>query len=250
MCGDKLLAPSGTVLAQATEVDFSGLSCEEVFQLIETLSELPSNTSLLSAKLNIASIVGAFAQTCGYQYKEVSSIFTPRHNASARLVEEMLLAITGMSSKFQDTVYCVAMDEWNVEAMALSDTILQLSDIFNGFTEGVVVGNRMLHGLAVFRGEVIRFYDNATKHTVTALLQQFCPDEECCVCLDVLCGKHTVVPFACGHIVCTSCSETLLLCPKCRATSLWPGLPQLKFVQVASSCTWNTEDIHGKAGSC
>ena len=99
VCGDKLRAPSGTVLAQATEVDFSGLSCEEVFQLIETLSELPSNTSLLSAKLNIASIVGAFAQTCGYQYKEVSSIFTPRHNASARLVEEMLLAITGMSSK-------------------------------------------------------------------------------------------------------------------------------------------------------
>ena len=200
----------------------------QIYDFIAKAAIVPEK--LWFSKLDLKAIVDAFAYDNCYDVYDVSPMFRRLGN-DAEKVDCALTMLSTRSTKHSETIHFVAMDEYSVETMIIVDVLLQLRDLHAGMTDAICVGKHLLHGICIFNGYTIKLHDAKDARVVRALLSQMERDGECVICLESLNELQTVIPFKCGHPICSACRKIMTVaCPKCRETKLWESLPGIEII--------------------
>lgn len=191
----------------------------DVYELAGKMAIVPEN--LWFSKIDLRTIVGAFARDNAYSVYDVSPMFRSSHDPEK--LDTAITMVSERSIKKTDTIHLAIMDEFSVEAMVIVDVLLQLRDLRDGLTDAVCVGKHILHAICIFNGYTIKLHNVKDALVVRAVLSQMERDAECVICLELLESLHTVLPYRCGHPVCKNCSVRfhMTACPKCRETHAW-----------------------------
>ena len=213
----------------------------EMYDFVAKAAILPA--ALWFSKVDLKTTVDAFARDNRYAVYDVSPMFRNLGN-DARKVDTAVTMLSTRSTKYTETIHFVAMDEYSVEAMIILDVLLQLRDLHAGITDAICVGKHLLHGICIFNGYTIKLHDVKDALVVRALLSQMERDGECVICLESLNELQTVIPFKCGHPMCSDCRKLMsaVACPKCRETQSWNSLPAFEINDFVRQAIADTGD--------
>lgn len=193
---------------------------DSFYAWVEQAYRLPSNLWL--PKINVKATIAAFANEQGWKIYDASQMFNVLCKDASK-VDIAIQLLSQRSLQKQDTLHIVCMSEFNVEAMQILSLLFQLKDYREGRTDVITIDKYLLHCICVFRGESVRLHDIHDATLVRTLLTQIENDAECMICLKDLYKNETVLPFACGHPICSECfySSCMKSCAKCRTCKPW-----------------------------
>lgn len=197
--------------------------------------------------VGVATVVAQFASDMGYAAPvNCTNFFTPAHNGSACLVEDVLclLLLATITKRNKNVIHFIEATASNIEAMRMASIWSQIMNEAESTTLecGTLTVNphlKTLHAITVCNGQYLCHYDvisDADKQRVAMMLKSF--SDECPVCLGDLSSVRTVSAFACGHPLCRDCAEQMRVkgdneknvyegCPVCRETRPWNGKPRV-----------------------